>query len=161
MLSQLALIPAHPTPPAHAATCPEGFAGPSCALCQTDAACAASTGTAATCSTQLGFSPSSALKSYACSLPSEGLLGGLLEPGSLLVQCATGSKNCTIGFTVKSGGVAVGCEATACTLADGQASLTCGATKCSCPKDTTCGNSSESAWARVQVAACVTRSAIG
>lgn len=123
------------------ATCPEGFGGTGCALCQTDAACAAATGNAAaTCSSDLAFAPDTQLKSFACSLPPGGLLGGLLEPGSLLVQCSA-NKTCSIGFVVASPRVAVQCAASGCTFAAGQSSLTCAATTCSCPGDASCGNS--------------------
>lgn len=133
-----------PSPAAVTAPCPDGFSGPSCALCQSDAACAAATGAAAaTCSQQLAFSPDSTLKSFACNVPASDFVGGLLEPGSLLVQCTPAASECTLGFKVKAGGVAVGCEASGCTFVNGQASLNCSATACSCTADTTCGNNSE------------------
>lgn len=130
-----------------AATCPDGFAGPACALCQTDDACRRSLRTAtAACSRALTFAEGSqAVKSFACALPPDGLLGGLLQPGSLLVQCTPGSAACTIGFTVKSPAVDVACRASGCTFVNGAASLACASTTCSCPADATCGNNSECA----------------
>lgn len=137
--------------------CPDGFSGPGCALCTSAAACAASTGDAAsTCSSDLAFAPTSTLKSWSCSLPTTGL-SALLEPGSLLLQCSTGlsagqtlpvagagtpapAGNCSIGFRLASGNkVEVKCAASNCTLAAGQASLACPTTACSCPSDSTCG----------------------
>ncbi|KAL4857919.1 ATP-binding cassette sub-family G member 2 [Chlorella vulgaris] len=124
-------------------TCPAGFTGPSCALCQTTAACSASTGdAAATCSSDLAFNGGTQLKSFACSLPADGLLGSLLEPGSLLIQCSPSAANCSIGFGVTSPRVAVKCAATDCSFVAGQSSLTCASTACSCPADATCGNNS-------------------
>ena len=155
--------PLPPSPlPTTAAPCPEGFSGAGCALCQTDAACAASTGDpAATCSSSLAFAPTSQLKSYSCSLPPDGLLGSLLEPGSLVVQCSTGlapgqtlpsggrrlaqaaGPSCSIGFVVASPRVEVKCAASSCTFAAGQSSLTCASTSCACAGDATCGANGE------------------
>lgn len=145
-----------PLPPLHTGTCPEGFSGPGCALCSSDAACVRSTRSAgATCSTDLAFGPSAALKSYACGLPPGGLLGSLLAPDSLLVQCNTATEECSIGFTVASNNVAVACQATGCAFTDGTANLTCSATACSCPADATCGNNGElAAWLGHSSAAC-------
>jgi hypothetical protein len=91
-------------------------------------------------------------KTFACSLPTGSLLGGLLEPGSLVVQCLSGSQGsggntCGIGFVVRSPRVPVQCQASSCTFITGQSNLTCANTTCSCPGDATCGNSSE--WRRL------------
>lgn len=85
----LTLIPDH----THVAadTCPEGFSGAQCAVCQSDAGCAAATSNeAATCSSSFQFSGNTTLKSYSCNPTSPELVTGLLEPDSLLIQCRTG-----------------------------------------------------------------------
>ncbi|KAL4457602.1 hypothetical protein ABPG75_012467 [Micractinium tetrahymenae] len=143
------------------ATCPEGSTGPGCALCTSDAGCAAAGGggTATTCSTSLAFSPASRLKSWSCALPADNAVASLLEPGSLLLQCSTRldasatlpsaeqaaagapapAGNCSISFRLASNKLEVKCAATNCTLRAGQASLVCSTTSCACASDATCG----------------------
>lgn len=148
-----------------AATCPVGRTGPGCALCTSDAGCTASGTTATTCSTSLAFAPTSQLKSWSCALPSDNAIAGLLEPGSLLLQCSTGvagtgtlptaeqaaagapapAGNCSISFRLASNKLEVKCAATNCTLRAGQASLACSATSCACASDATCGGDGEGA----------------
>lgn len=74
-----------------AGSCPSGFSGPQCAVCQTAAACATATSNAAaTCNTGFQFTNSSTVKSYSCDPTSPSLVTGLLVPGSMLIQCHTG-----------------------------------------------------------------------
>ena len=74
-----------------AATCPEGFGGAQCAVCQTDAACAGATGNAAaTCSNSVQYNANSTMKSYSCDPISPDIIKGLIQPNSLLIQCRTG-----------------------------------------------------------------------
>lgn len=71
-------------------TCPDGFSGNGCSICQTDQGCVTSTGDKeATCSNDVNFYPNSQVKSYSCEV-TDGLLSSLVVPGSLLVQCNTG-----------------------------------------------------------------------
>lgn len=149
-----------------AAACPGGRTGPDCALCSSDAGCAASGGgSATTCSTSLAFAPTSRLKSWSCALPANNPIAALLEPGSLLLQCSTGldgtatlptaeqaaagapapAGNCSISFrlAMASNKLQVACAASNCTLRAGQASLACSSTACGCASDPTCGGDGE------------------
>lgn len=71
-------------------TCPLGFLGPRCALCEANAACALSTNVEkATCSTDLNFLETSTIKSFACDPTGPSLVVDLLVPDSLIIQCHT------------------------------------------------------------------------
>jgi ABC-type multidrug transport system ATPase subunit len=74
-----------------AGACPEGFSGVNCALCQTDAGCAAAGAPGATCSAAFSYSAASVRKSYGCELEDDGFLSELVVPGSVAVSCATGA----------------------------------------------------------------------
>jgi ABC-type multidrug transport system ATPase subunit len=78
-------------PSGPAVACPEGFYGVNCALCQTDAGCAAAGAPGATCSAVFSYSAASERKSYGCELEDDGFLSELVVPGSVAVSCATGA----------------------------------------------------------------------
>ena len=161
-------------------TCPSGFGGNGCAVCESAAACATATGNAAaTCSSSLAFAPTSQLKSYSCSF-NPGLVASLVVPDSLLLQCSTGltagetlptsaaavatgrrrllapaaaaatGPACVISFNASST-VAVKCISSGCAFVAGLAHFNCTSTTCSCPNDATCGGNGELLWRLIAV----------
>lgn len=68
-------------------SCPAGFGGTRCAVCQSDQACVDSTGYPdATCSKDLAFAPNSELKVFSCTIK-DANVAQLIIPDSVLVQC--------------------------------------------------------------------------
>ena len=88
---------------AGACACKEGWNGPGCDACETNAACStffsASSGTdvVSTCSTSRLYTSDTVYKAYSCDLTGTGL-EGVLEPGSFYVSC-----NTTTGGVVAGG----------------------------------------------------------
>jgi len=90
---ELMSTPRPPPPQSYEAdttSCPAGWEGPSCALCTSNAACAAAASDSnATCSRVLAVGATSRLKSWWCSLPDDSEVLAVVDPSSILVQCNT------------------------------------------------------------------------
>ncbi|GAB4820858.1 hypothetical protein N2152v2_007904 [Parachlorella kessleri] len=139
--------------------CPNGFTGPECALCTSDAGCADLTGYAdATCNTDLSFSANSELKNFHCTIESS-TFSAFIVPDSLLIQCYPQGMNmtmdsvadapagpfCTLSMTLQKtlGNSVVNCIAEDCDFTTGSAKAQCQKTSCACtPAD--CGSSTVS-----------------
>ncbi|KFM27108.1 ATP-binding cassette sub-family G member 2 [Auxenochlorella protothecoides] len=75
-----------------AGSCPTGFSGPQCGVCESDAACAAATNdSGATCSHDVAYASNSVTKSYACEMGT-GFLASIVAPNTTYVTCHTGAQ---------------------------------------------------------------------
>ncbi|RMZ55635.1 hypothetical protein APUTEX25_000218, partial [Auxenochlorella protothecoides] len=87
-----ASMSANHTGPIACRSCPTGFSGPQCGVCESDAACAAATNdSGATCSHDVAYASNSVTKSYACEMGT-GFLASIVAPNTTYVTCHTGAQ---------------------------------------------------------------------
>ena len=76
------------------ATCPLGFFGPGCAICDTDEACASfNDNDSSYCDKSFAYSNATVVKSLLCDPATPEIVTGLIQPNSFLIRCFTGLQN--------------------------------------------------------------------
>ncbi|EFN56804.1 hypothetical protein CHLNCDRAFT_144324 [Chlorella variabilis] len=127
--------------------CAEGWEGSQCAVCASDAACAARYGQDTRCSWSPVFEGTSFFKSYSCQLGGDTAAEQLLGLRSVLVQCSTGlvaagvpaaAPGCALYFAGASAQVELFCAAVGCLFVAGESTLQCSTTLCMCPPGSSC-----------------------
>ena len=127
-------------------TCKDGFSGPRCEACETDAACASLYGTnRAKCGTSALYSSQTVFKSYTCGLDGTGLESTIV-PGTFYVTCNTTSPGedgavtdgsyCSVNFAMQQySDNPITCRASLCSFTANSSEVSCRSTSCTCERD--------------------------
>lgn len=126
--------------------CKDGFSGPRCEACETNAACASLYGTnGTTCGTSVVYSSDTVFKSYTCGLEGTGLESTIV-PGTFYVTCNTTSPGedgavtdgsyCAVNFAMQQySDNPITCRTALCSFTANSPQASCRSTSCSCERD--------------------------
>ena len=124
-------------------TCKDGFSGPRCEACETNAACASIYGAnPSTCGTSVVYSSDTVFKSYTCGLDGTGLESTIV-PETFYVTCNTTSPGastdgsyCSVNFAMQQyWDNPITCRASLCSFTANASQVSCSTTSCTCERD--------------------------
>ena len=127
-------------------TCKEGFTGPRCEACQTDAACASLySPKGSSCGTSALYSRDTVFKSYTCDLEGTGLESTIV-PGTFYTTCNTTTPTaemavtdgayCMVNFAMQEyPDNPITCKTSMCSFVANSSQVNCRDTSCVCDRD--------------------------